>query len=56
LSILEKVLDTRWPMIMRTTITTNIVANQPGAGQESTGDNEDDEAEDFIRYQVEEER
>jgi hypothetical protein len=32
--------------------TENIVANQPGAGQESTGDNENDEAEDFILYQV----
>jgi hypothetical protein len=34
----------------------NIVANQPGAGQVSTGDDEDDEAEDFILYQVEEDR
>jgi hypothetical protein len=31
----------------------NIVANQPGSGQESTGD---DESEDFVFYQVEEER
>jgi hypothetical protein len=34
----------------------NIVANQPGAGQESTGDDEDDKAEDFILYQVADER
>jgi hypothetical protein len=34
----------------------NIVANQPGAGQESIGDDEDDEAEDFILHQVEYER
>jgi hypothetical protein len=34
----------------------DIVANQPGAGQESIGDGEDGEAEDFIIYQVEEER
>jgi hypothetical protein len=34
----------------------NIVVNQPGAGQESTGDDKDDEAEDFVLYQVEEER
>jgi hypothetical protein len=30
----------------------NMVANQPGAGQESTGDDEDYEAEEFILYQV----
>jgi hypothetical protein len=34
----------------------NIVANQPGAGQESTGDDKYYEAEDFILYQVEDER
>jgi hypothetical protein len=34
----------------------NIVANQPGAGQESTGDDEDDKAEDFLLYQVAYER
>jgi hypothetical protein len=34
----------------------NIVSNQPGAGQESTGNDEDDEAEDFILYQVTDER
>jgi hypothetical protein len=34
----------------------NIVANQPGTGQENNGDDEDDEAEDFVLYQVEEER
>jgi hypothetical protein len=34
----------------------NIVANQPGAGQESTEDYEDYEAEDFILYQVAYER
>jgi hypothetical protein len=34
----------------------NIVANQPGAGQERTGDDEDDEAEDFILYRVAYER
>jgi hypothetical protein len=32
------------------------VANQPRAAQESTGDDEDEEADDFILYQVEEER
>jgi hypothetical protein len=32
------------------------VANQPGRGQEITGDDEDEEAEYFIHYQVEEER
>jgi hypothetical protein len=34
----------------------NIFANQTGEGQESTGDDEDDEAEDFILYQVTDER
>jgi hypothetical protein len=33
----------------------NIVANQPGVGQESTGDGEDEEAKYFILYQVEDE-
>jgi hypothetical protein len=34
----------------------NSVANQPGAGQDITGDDDDDGAEDFILYQVENER
>jgi hypothetical protein len=34
----------------------NTVANQPGTGQESTGDDKDEEDEDFVLYQVEEER
>jgi hypothetical protein len=34
----------------------NIVANQPGTGQGSIGDDKDEEAEEFIIYQVEEER
>jgi hypothetical protein len=33
-----------------------IGANQPGTGKEITGDYEDKEAEDFVIYQVEEER
>jgi hypothetical protein len=34
----------------------NIVANQPGTGQNGTGYDEDDEAEEFILYQVEDAR